>query len=517
MKEKAEIRTRFESQEPKSPPALWATGAATIRFITAAAVATLTLAGSTQAAVVKKPTFTEHVAPIVFQHCAACHRPGEIGPFPLLTYQDVRKRSKLIAEVTGTKFMPPWHAEMGHVEYQHPLVLSPDEIATLKRWHETGSPEGNPKKLPKLPAFPEGWQYGKPDLVLKMDRPFKFYAEGRDIYRNFVFPLNLPEDKYVRAIEFRPKARTIVHHALFFLDTSGAARQADEADPEPGYDDHGEANRRFTPVGGWAVGSNVRVLPDGLAYHYPKDADLVVQTHFHPTGKAEEEMTTIGLYFADKPKRSFVGLQLPPAFGQITGIDIPAGETNYIIRDSITLPVDVEAFSIAAHAHYLGKVMTMTATLPDGREQVLLKIPDWDFAWQEQYAFKDRVKLPKGTRLESVMSYDNSVTNPRNPTSPAVRVTWGPMSTDEMGSINLQVVAAREEDTETLRNAIRDHASDLVIDKASSQSRQGGMVKAMFERFDKNKDGKLDTDERPALRSFIKSSGWLPGALNNSF
>ena len=517
MKTRAEVRPEFDLQPPHSRPRLLSGVGVNCRSIIAAALATTALTGSVQGAVVKKPTFTEHVAPIVFQNCASCHRPGEIGPFPLLTYQDVHKRSKLIAEVTGTKFMPPWHAEMGHVEFQHPMVLSADEVATLKRWHETGAPEGNPKKLPKQPAFPEGWQYGKPDLVLKMDRPFKFYAEGPDIYRNFVFPLNLPEDKYVRAIEFRPKARTIVHHALFYLDVTGAARKADAEDPEPGYEDRGEAGRRFTPVGGWAVGSNVRVLPDGLAYRYPKEADLVVQTHFHPTGKAEEEVTTIGLYFTDKPKRSFVGVQMPPAFGQLSSIDIPAGETNYMIRDVITLPVDVEAFSIAAHAHYLGKVMTMTATLPDGREQMLLKIPDWDFAWQEQYTFKERVKLPKGTRLKTVLTYDNSATNPRNPTSPPVRVKWGLMSTDEMGSITLQVVAAREEDTEVLREVLRDHAADLVIDSASNRPKRASMVKAMFDRFDKNKDGQLDADERQPLRVFIKNSGWLPGALNNSF
>lgn len=463
------------------------------------------------------PTFTEHVAPIIFQHCASCHRPGEIGPFPLLTYDDVRKRARQIAEVTTTKFMPPWHAEAGHAELLNPRVLTEQQIATLRRWHESGAPEGDLRKLPQRPAFTEGWQLGKPDLIVKMDRPFKLYAEGKDIYRNFVFPLNLPEDKFVRAIEFRPGARSIVHHALFFLDDTGAAREADAADPEPGYEDKGKAMRQFTAVGGWAVGSNVRALPDGFAYRYPRSADLVVQTHFHPTGKAEEELTTVGLYFTDQPKRSFVGVQLPPAFGEISGIDIPAGETNYVIRDSVTLPVAVEAFGIAAHAHYLGKVMTMKAILPDGQERVLLKIPDWDFAWQEQYTFKQRVKLPQGTRLETEISYDNSATNPHNPNAPPVRVKWGPGSTDEMGSITVQVVAAREEDTAALREELRSHAADMVIDRAATRPKRGAMVKAMFERFDKNNDGQLQSEERQELRDFIKHSGWLPGGLNNTF
>jgi len=506
-------------QIPKALPRSAGRVAVTFRIVVIAVLATFALAGSATGSdsTRKSPTFTENVAPIVFQNCVSCHRPGEIGPFPLITYQDVRKRSRQIAEVTGTKFMPPWHAESGHIEFLNPRVLSEEQIATLRRWHESGAPEGDPKKLPKLPAFPEGWQYGKPDLVLKMDRPFKLYAEGKDIYRNFVFPLNLPEDKWVRAIEFRPGARSIVHHALFYLDVSGAAREADDADPEPGYEDKGRIVRQSTPVGGWAVGSNVRVLPDGLAYRYPKSADLVVQTHFHPTGKAEEELTTIGLYFTEKPKQSFVGIQVPPAFGEISGIEIPAGESNYVVRDAVTVPVDVEAFSIAAHAHYLGKVMTMKATLPDGREQILLKIPDWDFAWQEQFTFKQRVKLPKGTRLETELVYDNSATNPRNPTSPPVRVKWGPMSTDEMGSITVHVVAVREEDTAALRDALREHAAEMVIDRALKRSNRPPMVKAMLERFDKNGDGQLDADERPALRDFIKNSGALPGGLNNTF
>lgn len=486
----------------------------------ATALAAVALGGPTFAAgsVNNPPTFTEHVAPIIFQNCATCHRPGEIGPFPLLTYQDVRKRARQIAEVTASRFMPPWHAESGHVEFLHPRVLTEPQIATLRQWHEAGAPEGDRRNLPPPPEFTAGWQMGKPDLILKMDQPFKLYAEGRDIYRNFVFPLNLAEDKWVRAIEFRPGTRSIVHHALFYLDESGKAREADAADPEPGFEEKGRLVRLFKPVGGWAVGSNVRALPDGLAYRYSKGADLVVQTHFHPTGKEEDEISTIGLYFARRaPTRSFVGIQLPPAFGEISGIDIPAGEAHYVVRDALTLPVDVEAFAIAAHAHYLGKAMTMKAILPGGREKILLRIPDWDFAWQEQYTFKERVTLPQGTRLETELVYDNSATNPRNPTSPPVRVKWGPMSTDEMGSITLQVVAAREEDTDTVRDALKEHAADMVIDRAMRQTRRGGMVKAMLERFDKNGDGELDPEERVGLRSFLKTFADLPGLSNNTF
>lgn len=435
-----------------------------------------------------------------------------------MTYDQVSKRGRQITEVTGTKFMPPWHAEAGHVEFLNPRVLAEEQIATLRRWYEGGMPEGAADRLPKLPAFPDGWQLGKPDLIVKMEQPFKLYAEGPDIYRNFVFPLNLPEDKWVRAIEFRPGARSIVHHALFYLDPTGKARELEAADAEPGFEEKGRAGRDFTPVGGWAVGSNVRVLPDDLAYRYPKGTDLVVQTHFHPTGKAEEEMSTIGIFFADKPPlRSFVGIQLPPAFGEISGIDIPAGASNYVVKDSFTLPVEADAFSISPHAHYIAKTMTMKAVLPDGREQIFLRIPDWDFAWQEQYSFKERFRLPKGTRLETEISYDNSATNPRNPISPPVRVKWGPASTDEMGSVTMHVVPVREADVEVLRDALREHATDMVIDRALQRRKPGGMVKKLIERFDKNGNGGIDGDERAELRSFVRNSGWVPGNSNNSF
>jgi len=261
----------------------------------------------------------------------------------------------------------------------------------------------------------------------------------------------------------------------------------------------------------------LRVLPDGLAYLYPKGADLVVQTHFHPSGKAEEESSTIGLFFADKePTRSFVGVQLPPAFGEISGIDIPAGQSNYVVKDAITLPVDAEAFAISPHAHYLAKTMTMKARLPGGEEMTLLRIPDWDFAWQEHYMFKERVKLPQGTRLETELVYDNSANNPRNPASPPVRVKWGLASTNEMGSVTLHLMPSKEAEVEPLRDALKDHALDMVIDRAVKRP-QGAIVKNLIERYDKNQNGKIDEEERTELRRFIRNADWLPGSLNNSF
>ena len=368
-------------------------------------------------------TFAEHVAPVLFQNCTRCHRPGEAAPFSLLNFQDAKKRGQQIVEVTAKRFMPPWHADHGFVEFSNERRLTDDQIALLGAWHRQGMKEGDPAKLPPPPQFTEGWQLGKPDLIVKMPEPFEVSAEGLDIYWNFVLPLNLPEGKWVRALEFRPTARRVVHHSLYYLDTSGDARKFDERDPKPGYNGMKRSNRQFESLGGWAVGGEPMLLPPELAWRFPTNSDLVLQTHFHPNGKVDHETSTVGIYFATKPPtRKFTTLQLPPLFGRLSGMDIPVGATNYTLKDSFTTPIDLEAFSVTPHAHYLARTFLLTATLPDGKQQTLLKISNWDFNWQEDCAFKNRIKLPKGTRLDSTITYDNSAENPNNPTSPPQRV-----------------------------------------------------------------------------------------------
>ncbi|MBO0799353.1 MAG: hypothetical protein J2P31_11085, partial [Blastocatellia bacterium] len=401
-------------------------------------------------------TFSKDIAPIIFDKCSTCHRPGAIAPFSLLNYNDVRKRAKQIAEITEKRIMPPWKADQGDYEFQGDRRLSVEQIELIREWVAAGAPEGDPKDAPAAPAFTDGWQLGKPDLIAKMSEAYEVPADGPDIYRNFALPLGLTEDKWVRAIEFRPGARAVVHHSLFFFDATGSARRQDEEDPLPGYSGRmgglvrglfsvrNTARNQSTPVGGlggWAVGAQARVLPDGLAWFLPKGSDLVLSTHFHPDGKAEKEISTLGIYFADKPPtQKFTSIQLPPLFGVFAAIDIPPGEKEFAIEDSFVLPVDVKAFGVTAHAHYLGRQMKMTAHFPDGQTRTLLWISDWDFAWQDQYQFKEFISLPKGTRLNVRITYDNSADNPRNPSSPPKRVRWGEGSTDEMGGISLQVV-----------------------------------------------------------------------------
>lgn len=390
-------------------------------------------------------TFNSDIAPIVYTKCAGCHRPGESAPFPLTSYAEVARRGKLIAAVTAKRYMPPWHAEPASVRYRDERRLTDAQLALIQQWVKDGMPEGDPKQAPKLPDFPSGWQLGKPDLVVTLPRAYRIPASGPDIYRDFVIPIGLAGEKWIRAIEVRPTAPKAVHHMLYYGDPTGSLRAADGAADVPGFAGIG-LPRGTIGLGVWAAGTQPHFLPEGVARPFPKGADLVIQEHFHPTGKEELEKTVVGLYFAPAPERRMLSIQLPPDFGMFAGVRIPAGEKSYTVRDSYTLPIDVEAYAASAHAHYLGKSMKLTATLPSGEIKTLLWIKDWDFAWQDGYIFSDFVALPKGTRLDGEVTWDNSAANPRNPSNPPVEVVWGEQSRDEMGSVTLELLPARQQE-----------------------------------------------------------------------
>jgi len=396
-------------------------------------------------------TFTETIAPIVYENCVTCHRPGEAAPFSLISYDDVKNRGQLIAAVTGSRYMPPWQATHGYGDFQDERRLTDTQIQAIAAWVKNGMPEGPKAKMPAVPKFTGGWRLGTPDLVLEMPTEFEVPASGPDIFRNFVIPSKLLEDKWVRAVEFRPRARTVVHHALFAYVRSGAYASIDGADGQPGFRGLAPigANPNISPagpLGGWAVGASPRFLPEGLALPMSKGSDFVIQMHFHPSGKAEREKSTVGIYFAEKaPDRMLRVLQLPGLFGIGSLQEIAAGG-NYAMERSATLPVDVKVYLANPHAHYLGKEFKATATLPDGTTKPLLWIQDWDFNWQDGYNYKEPVLLPKGTRLDVRITYDNTAANPRNPSNPPKRVWWGEESTDEMGSISFGLIPVRRED-----------------------------------------------------------------------
>ncbi|HEY1304599.1 MAG TPA: hypothetical protein VGF24_13650 [Vicinamibacterales bacterium] len=399
-------------------------------------------------------TFTETIAPIVYANCVTCHRPGEAAPFSLISYEDVAKRGALIARVTQARYMPPWHATHGYGEFADERRLTDEQIAAIGEWVNHGMPKGDSAKMPRVPEFADGWHLGKPDLIVEMPLGYDVPAAGPDQFRNFVIPTKLTEDKWVRAVEFRPSARKVVHHAIFSWIKGGSAASRDGADGKPGFPgiglpSLGDANSG--PLGGWATGGTPAFLPEGLASRLPAGSDFVLQIHFHLSGKPETERSSVGFYFADKaPERTLINVDAPALFAFGKGLDIPPGVKDHSIEDSFVLPVDVRAYGIGAHAHYLGKEMKAEALLPDGTIRHLLWIRDWDFNWQDSYTYKQPLDLPKGTRIDVKVGYDNSTDNPRNPRTPPRRVKFGLQSQDEMGAVSLIAVANTQEDEKTL-------------------------------------------------------------------
>ena len=374
-------------------------------------------------------TYTKDVAPILWKNCARCHRPGDIGPFSLLAYQDAAKRADFIAQITASRRMPPWKPEPGYGEFFDELRMSDREIEVLTAWAKAEAPEGDPHDLPPAPEFPTGWQLGQPDLVVRMREPFEVSASGRDVFRCFVIPLDCDVDQTVAAVDFHPGNRRVVHHALFFLDSTGQGRKLEAKDPAPGYPSFGGIG--FIPtggIGGWAPGAIPRPWPEGMGNLLRKGSDLVLQIHYHPSGKPETDQSELGIYFTPRFAANIVAALV---LGR-TDINIPAGAARHRISSTFTLPRDVVAVGISPHMHWLGREMKVEAHLPDGSTRHLLWIKDWDFNWQGRYVYRDRIPLPKGTRLELEAYYDNSAGNASNPNDPPQEIHFGEQTTDEM-------------------------------------------------------------------------------------
>jgi mono/diheme cytochrome c family protein/thiol-disulfide isomerase/thioredoxin len=381
-------------------------------------------------AAVAAPTYTKDVASILQQNCQECHRRGQVGPFSLETYEQARKRAADIATVAEDRAMPPWKASphVG-VKFKDTRVLSDKDIATIVAWSKAGAPEGNPRDLPPPPKFADDWQLGTPDLIVDTGTDFQVPATGGDIYRCFVVPTKLDKDEYVTAIEYRPGNRRVVHHLLTYVDVSGEARKRDQADPGPGYSCFsGPGEPIHGDLGGWAPGIQPSGLPEGIGRSLPRGGDIIVQVHYHPNGKAETDRTRIGLHFARKPIRQ----TLHWAAAADLGMELPAGNANVEIKAAWPIPVDLVAHAVTPHMHLLGHDISMSIKFPDGHEQDLIKIDDWDFNWQYSYFFEKPLELPKGSVLNVVAHYNNSDSNPRNPNKPPKLVKWGEATTDEM-------------------------------------------------------------------------------------
>ncbi|MXZ71225.1 MAG: tetratricopeptide repeat protein [Acidobacteria bacterium] len=407
-------------------------------------------------------TFSRDVAPIVFEHCAPCHRPGGSGPFSLLGYDDAARRARQIAEVTASRFMPPWLPEAGYGEFVGERRLTESQIATLAGWSDSGAAEGDLADLPEPPAATDGWMLGEPDLTVGLPAPYTLPADGSDVFRNLVLPLPVTETRWVRTVELLPGNPQFVHHAIMAVDdtTSSRRREAEETEQaaEPGFSGM-EMGLAFMPDGhlmGWTPGMAPNPGIDGLSWRLDPGTDFVVQLHMLPSGRPETIEPVAGFHFADGPPSG------PPLYlirlDADHLLDIPPGDAEFVVTDEVTLPIDVELHAVYPHAHYLAKSMEGKATLPDGAEQWLIRIDDWDFNWQDVYRVREPYVLPAGTTLSMRFTYDNSADNPRNPSDPPQHVGAGNQSSDEMAHLQLQVRPRRAADLVLLRESLYRHA-----------------------------------------------------------
>jgi mono/diheme cytochrome c family protein len=375
-------------------------------------------------------SFTRDVAPILQRHCQGCHRPGDVAPFSLLTYEQAAAWASDVKRVATARTMPPWKAAHGHGDFVNERRLSDAEIATIARWAEGGAPKGEAKHMPPPARFPQGWGLGQPDLVLEPEEAYELAAEGKDVYRHFVLPKVFEEETWVTAMEVAAQNRSIVHHVIAYIDPQGKSLALDAADPGPGYSNSGGGPGFFPMIwlGGWAPGNTARFAPPGTAVRIPKGSRIVLQVHYHKNGKPEKDRTRIGLHFAKSPVEKRI--RVAPVLN--LGFELPPGAERHEVTARMVIPRDVHLHSIIPHMHLLGRDIKLTATLPDGTVKPLVWVPDWDFNWQETYAYREPLALPKGTRVKLTAYYDNSEKNPHNPHKPPKTVRWGEETTDEM-------------------------------------------------------------------------------------
>jgi Flp pilus assembly protein TadD/mono/diheme cytochrome c family protein len=388
-------------------------------------------------------SWARDVAPVLYKNCTTCHHPGGAGPFSLLTYANARRWGPQILAVTQSRFMPPWLPEPGYGDFADVRRLSDPDRALLKRWVNDGMPQGNPQEAPEPPRYDAAWQLGKPDLILNTQRIFTVPAGGTDLFRNLILPYPLKQTHYIRAMEILPSAPKVVHHANVLIDRTASLRRhhpADWKDGVPGMELLMDAGNRFDPDSHflfWKPDTPALVEPEGMPWRLDPGNDLVLNIHIKPSGKPEILTAQIGLYFTSEPP---VHQPMLLQLDRDDALDIPAGDSDFVVEDALTLPVDVQVLGVYPHAHYLGRDMQGWAILPDGAKKWLVWIRDWDINRQSVYRYKEPLLLPKGTVLHMRYIYDNSPANVHNPHTPPLRVRAGNRSEDEMSHLWLQVL-----------------------------------------------------------------------------
>ncbi|HZT80115.1 MAG TPA: redoxin domain-containing protein, partial [Gemmataceae bacterium] len=391
----------------------------------------------------KQPTVTyaSHVGRILHAKCASCHRPGQVGPFSLLTYDQARRWATNIKAYTQSGAMPPWKP-VNRGTFHGERWLPQEEIDLLARWADAGAPLGDPARVPPPPKFPDGWRLGQPDLVLEADE-YEVAAEGSDEYRCFVLDPKLTRNRHVTAVEFLPGNPRIVHHAMTYIDLTGASVKLLGKDGKPGYSSRG-TGPGFVPLGdlgGWGPGGMPIQWPEGMGRLLPRGSRIVLEVHYHKSGKPEKDRTRLGLHFARGPVkqrvRSTVVLNLR--------FRIPPGEKRHQVDAEWEVPDDLHAVAIQPHMHLTGREIKVTALLPDKTEKVMVHVKDWDFNQQELYQFQKPFALPAGTKVRLTAWFDNSADNPNNPNKPPKMLRFGEQTTDEMCVAYINYVRDKEE------------------------------------------------------------------------
>jgi hypothetical protein len=379
-----------------------------------------------------QPTFHREISRIMQAKCQMCHRPNDIAPFSLLTYENAQIWAEDISRVVSQKIMPPWKPVEGYGEFKDSYNLSEDERNTIVAWVAAGAPEGDAADAPE-PRVPTGeWQLGQHDMIVEMKEAFT-PPRGRDVYRCFVVTNPLDEPLYVSAVDVLPGNRQIVHHVIMFIDERGEAQKMDDAEEGPGYTCFGGPGFDLSlssMLGAWAPGTLPKKLPEGVAVQIPKGGRLVMQVHYFPFGRTGEDITKVGLYTTkEKVERRIFYV---PILNQT--FRIPAGAADHEVRAEFPVPIllDAKLYQIGPHMHQIGTKIKVEYALP-GRDMLpLIFIDKWDFNWQGFYNFKESIPLPAFTRLRVTCTYDNSEGNPRNPNNPLKDIRWGEGTEDEM-------------------------------------------------------------------------------------
>lgn len=431
------------------------------------------------AAFAGKPNFASDIAPILLDHCASCHRPGRAAPFSLLSYDDARAKAKEIVAATTAGRMPPWLAAQGpgFPTLQEDPRLTAKEIATIARWVSTGMSSGNLRKAPMPPAVPMSWPLGTPDLVMNLPAGVPVPSGEPGTTVNVALPLRFPGELWIRALDYEASDNRVVRHARFFVAPDDFDITAADVVPGVGgllgtsrlenYSDQlFRALHDLVDLGGWTPGSAPRAWPDRLAVRVRGRSQILLQLHVEPGLTDVVEDGRVAVYFAAPAARRAVRpIEIPPLFGIGAGLSIPAGAAQYRLEDSVVLPADVEAVGARAHAHALARRMTMTAQLPGGAAQGLLRLADWSVNWPQTYLFTTPVRLPRGTTIRVEIDYDNSADNPRQLFTPPGPVTWGRITTGEMGSMTLFAASLTDDEARAIDEAIAAHLRDQLSKK----------------------------------------------------